>query len=216
MLYAALAQCPVFGGRSTSADESAIAGRAGVRRVVKFDDAVAVVADSWWQAKKALDALPVAWDDGPNGAVIERVDRGDARAPGSMPAEAGVGREDGDVAAAWRSARRAIAADYHVPYLAHATLEPQNCTAHVVGDQVEIWVPTQHGESALAVAATAAGVPPRNVVVHKMMLGGGFGRRGIVQDFIPHAVKIAKAVGRRCRPSGRAKRTCGTTSTGPP
>jgi isoquinoline 1-oxidoreductase beta subunit len=88
-----------------------------------------------------------------------------------------------------------------VPFLSHATMEPQNCTAHVtsdqvLGDKVEIWVPTQNGEASLAAAAQAAGVPPRNVVVHKMMLGGGFGRRGAVQDVIPHAVRIAKEVGR--------------------
>jgi isoquinoline 1-oxidoreductase beta subunit len=195
MLCAALVQCPVFGGRLTSADEGAIAGRSGVHRIVKFDDAVAVVADTWWQARKALDALPVAWDDGQHGAVSS-ASIAEYLAAGLDAAEAGVGREDGDVAAGLAQCTTRVAADYRVPFLAHATLEPQNCTAHVVDDKVEIWVPTQHGESALTVAATAAGVPPRNVVVHKMMLGGGFGRRGIVQDFIPHAVKIAKAVGR--------------------
>ncbi|HEX4554716.1 MAG TPA: molybdopterin cofactor-binding domain-containing protein, partial [Xanthobacteraceae bacterium] len=183
MLCAALAQCPVFGGRLTSADESAIADRSGVHRVVKFDDAVAVVADTWWQARKALDALPVVWDDGQHGAVSSASIAAHLAA-GLDAAEAGVGREDGDVATGLARCTTRVAADYRVPFLAHATLEPQNCTAHVVGDKVEIWVPTQHGESALTVAATAAGVPPRNVVVHKMMLGGGFGRRGIVQDFI--------------------------------
>src|SRR5262249_22060140 len=114
---------------------------------------------------------------------------------GLEAAEAGVGREQGDLASGLAQATTRLSADYGLPYLAHATLEPQNCTAHVVGDAVEIWVPTQHGETALSVAAAAAGVPVRNVKVHKMMLGGGFGRRGIVQDFIPHAVKIAKAIG---------------------
>src|SRR5712671_565141 len=195
MLCAALAQCPVFGGKLKSVDEAAIAGRPGVRRVVRFDDAVAVVANTWWQAKKALDALPVAWDDGQHGTVSS-MSIADYLSAGLDAAEAGVGRPQGDVAAGLAQCRRRVAADYRVPYLAHATLEPQNCTAHVVGDKVEIWVPTQHGESALSVAATAAGVPLRNVVVHKMMLGGGFGRRGIVQDFIPHAVKIAREIGR--------------------
>src|SRR5262249_47426714 len=102
----------------------------------------------------------------------------------------------GDLAAGFARATRRVAADYRVPFLAHATLEPQNCTAHVTDDKVEIWVPTQHGETALTMAAVTAGVPPRNVKVHKTMLGGGFGRRGIVQDFIAPAVKIAKAVGR--------------------
>ncbi len=195
MLRAALAQCPVFGGTLKSADETGIAGRAGVRRVIKFDDAVAVVADTWWQAKKALDALPIVWDDGQHGAVSSASIAADLAA-GLDAAEAGVGRQQGDVAAGLAQSATRIETEYNVPFLAHATLEPQNCTAHVVGDKVEIWVPTQHGKSALSVAATAAGVPPRNVVVHKMMLGGGFGRRGIVQDFIPHAVKIAREMGR--------------------
>ena len=194
MLYAALAQCPVFKGTLKSVDEAKVAGMTGVRRVVTFDDAVAVVADGWWQAKKALDALPVVWDSGSNGAVTSDSIAALLRA-GLDAAEAGVGREQGDVTTSLAQSPRRITADYHLPYLAHATLEPQNCTAHVAGDQAEIWVPTQHGESALAVAAAAAGVPAKNVKVHKMMLGGGFGRRGIVQDFIPHAVKIAKEVG---------------------
>jgi isoquinoline 1-oxidoreductase subunit beta len=194
MLCAALAQCPVFKGTLTSADDSKVSGMSGVRRVVKLDDAVAVIANTWWQAKKALDALPVVWDPGQNAGITSESIAAMLRA-GLDAAEAGVGREQGDVATALAQSPRRVAADYHLPYLAHATLEPQNCTAHVVGDRVEIWVPTQHGESALSVAAAAAGVPPANVRVHKMMLGGGFGRRGIVQDFIPHAVKIAKEMG---------------------
>src|SRR5262249_15470178 len=195
MLFAALAQCPVFKGKLESADETKVAGMRGVQKVVKFDDAVAVVADGWWQAKRALDALPVAWDAGDHGAVSSESIAAALRA-GLDSAEAGVGREHGDVATTLAQSPTRITAEYQLPYLAHATPEPQNCPAHVVGDQVEIWVPTQHGESAIAVAAAAAGVPTANVKVHKMMLGGGFGRRGIVQDFIPHAVKIAKAIGR--------------------
>jgi len=193
MLYAALAQCPVFGGKLVSADDAKIASRKGVRQVLKFDDAVAVVAESWWQAKTALDALPVTWDAGANASVSSGSIAAMLRA-GLDAADAGVGREQGDVTAGLAQSATRLTADYHLPYLAHATLEPQNCTAHVVGDRVEVWVPTQHGESALSVAANAAGVPPANVKVHKTMLGGGFGRRGIVQDFIPHAVKIAQAV----------------------
>jgi isoquinoline 1-oxidoreductase beta subunit len=195
MLHAALAQCPVFGGKLKSADDTKALAMAGVRQVVKLDDAVAVVADSWWQARQALEAVTIVWDEGEHGKVssasIEKYVRAglDAR-------EAGVGREQGDVADGLARATRRIDADYHVPFLAHATMEPQNCTAHVTADKVEIWVPTQHGETALTVAAAAANTPTRNVVVHKMMVGGGFGRRGIVQDFIPHAVRIAKAAGR--------------------
>ena len=195
MLYAALAQCPVFKGKLKSVDDTKIAGMRGVRQVVKLDDAVAVVADGWWQARKALDALDVTWDAGPNGAVSSESIAALLRA-GLDSAEAGVGREHGDAITSLTQSATRLTAEYHLPYLAHATLEPQNCTAHVVGDQVEIWVPTQHGESAVAVAAAAAGVPTANVKVHKMMLGGGFGRRGIVQDFIPHAVKIAREIAR--------------------
>jgi isoquinoline 1-oxidoreductase beta subunit len=195
MLYAALAQCPVFKGKLKSVDDTKIAGMRGVRQVVKLDDAVAVVADGWWQARKALDALDVTWDAGPNGAVSSESIAALLRA-GLDSAEAGVGREHGDAITSLTQSPTRLTAEYHLPYLAHATLEPQNCTAHVVGDQVEIWVPTQHGESAIVVAAAAADVRPQNVKVHKMLLGGGFGRRGIVQDFIPHAVRIAKAVGR--------------------
>jgi isoquinoline 1-oxidoreductase beta subunit len=162
---------------------------------VRFDDAVAVVADGWWQARKALDALAVTWDAGDNGTVTSESIAALLRA-GLDSAEAGVGREHGDALTSLVQSPNRLTAEYHLPYLAHATLEPQNCTAHVTGDRVEIWVPTQHGESAIAVAAAAAGVPAQNVKVHKMLLGGGFGRRGIVQDFIPHAVKIAKQVGR--------------------
>jgi isoquinoline 1-oxidoreductase beta subunit len=196
MLHAALAQCPVFGGRLVSVDDAAVAGRKGVRHVVKFADAVAVVADNWWQAKTALDALPLTWDAGANASVSSESIAAMLRAGlDAADADAGVGREHGDVAVGLAQSATRLTAEYHLPYLAHATLEPQNCTAHVVGDRVDVWVPTQHGESALSVAAQAAGVPPANVRVHKMMLGGGFGRRGIVQDFIPHAVKIAKTVG---------------------
>ncbi len=230
MLHAALAQCPVFRGKLKAADESKIMQMPGVRRVVKLDDAVAVVADTWWQAQQALDALPVTWDAGEHADVsstsIDRILRAglDAR-------DAGVGREHGDLAAGFAQAARRVEAEYRVPLLAHATLEPQNCTAHVTADKVEIWVPTQHGETALTMAAAAAGVSPRNVIVHKTMLGGGFGRRGIVQDFIPSAVRIAKAVGRPVktvwsraedmrhdayRPLVMARMTAGLDATGLP
>jgi isoquinoline 1-oxidoreductase beta subunit len=194
MLYAALIQCPVFKGTLKSVDETPISGMKGIHKVVKLKDAVAVVADSWWRAKKAVEALAVTWDDGGNGAVSSDTIKDFLRS-GLTASDAGIGRKDGDVAAGLAQAAKRVEADYSAPFLSHATMEPQNCTAHVVGDKVEIWVPTQNGEAALAAAAQAAGVPPRNVVVHTMMLGGGFGRRGGVQDFIPHAVLIAKEIG---------------------
>ena len=155
---------------------------------------MAVVADGWWQANKAAEALSITWDDGGLRPGLERQHRG-LPAQRTCANDAGIGRKDGDVAAVSPKRRGAWRPSTRVPFLAHATMEPQNCTAHVVGDKVEIWVSTQSGEAALATAAKAAGVPPRNVVVHKTMVGGGFGRRGAVQDYVPHAVLIAKEMG---------------------
>ena len=194
MLYAAIAQCPVFGGKPKSYDEAKIRGVKGVRQIVGLPNAVAVVADSWWQAKQAVASLPVTWDEGQNGKVssagIVELLRGGLAAP-----EAAVVRKDGDFEAALSKATKRIEAEYSAPYLAHATMEPMNCTAHVTQDKVEVWAPTQSGEGALAAAAAAAEVAPEKVVMHKTMLGGGFGRRGAVQDFVHQAVLIAKPVG---------------------
>ena len=194
MLYAAIVQCPVFKGTVRSVDESKLAGLKGIRQVVKQADSVAVVADTWWQAKKAAEMLPVSWDVGDNGGVSSGTIREEVCA-GLSAADARVGRSDGDVDRALALAARRIEADYEVPFLAHATMEPQNCTAHVTAEHAEIWAPTQDGETALAIAADASGLPPGKVVVHKMMLGCGFGRRGIFQDFVRQAVLIAKEVG---------------------
>ncbi len=191
MLYAAIVQCPVFGGALKSVDETSIAGMAGVRGVVRMPDAVAVVADSWWRAKRATDALRVAWDDRGNdqisSASIGQIVRAGLTAPAAQ-----VGRSNGDAVAALGGAVRRIEADYEVPFLAHATMEPQTCTAHVTTGGVEIWVPTQEPATALATAALAAGVPNDRVTVHRMMLGGGFGRRAPIQEYVRQAVVIAK------------------------
>jgi isoquinoline 1-oxidoreductase beta subunit len=230
MLYAAIVQCPVFGGTPKSYDETKIRDLKGVRRIVALPNAVAVVADSWWQAKQALDALPITWDEGQNGKVasagIAELLRGGLTAP-----DAAVVRKDGDVEAALANATKRIEAEYAAPYLAHATMEPQNCTAHVTPDKVEVWVPTQSGEGALAAAAAAAEMAPEKVVVHKTMLGGGFGRRGAVQDYVHQAVLVAKAVGQPVkllwtreedirhdfyRPVAMAKFTAGLDAAGMP
>src|SRR5579862_2354296 len=191
MLYAAIMQCPVFGGALKSIDYSPIVTMAGVRGVVPMPDAVAVVADSWWRAKRAIDALQVDWDDcgnsGVSGASIAEAVRA-----GLAAADSQIGRADGDAAAALSRAARRIEADYTVPFLAHATMEPQTCTAHVTSDGVEIWVPTQDPATALATAALAAGVPNDKVTVHRTMLGGGFGRRGPIQEYVRQAVVVAK------------------------
>jgi isoquinoline 1-oxidoreductase subunit beta len=194
MLYAALVQCPIFKGTLASVDDSRAVGMSGVRKIIKPSDAVAVVADTWWQAKRAADALSIIWDDRGNGNVSSESIKEFLRT-GLDATEAGVGRQQGNVTEALGQAARRIEAEYYAPFLAHATMEPQNCTAHVVGDKVEIWLPTQSGEAALAAAARAARVPPRNVVVHKTMLGGGFGRRAGIQDVVPAAVHIAKEMG---------------------
>jgi isoquinoline 1-oxidoreductase subunit beta len=194
MLYAAIVQSPVFGGTPKSYDEAKIHGLKGIRQVVPLANAVAVVADSWWQAKQGVDALPVTWDEGQNGKVSS-ADIAELLRGGLTTSEAAVVRKEGDVEATLATAAKHIEAEYAAPYLAHATMEPMNCTAHVTPDRVEVWAPTQSGEGSLAAAAAAAEVPPEKVVMHKTMLGGGFGRRGAVQDFVHQAVLIAKAVG---------------------
>jgi isoquinoline 1-oxidoreductase subunit beta len=191
MLYAAIMQCPVFGGALKSIDYSPIVTMAGVRGVVPMPDAVAVVADSWWRAKRAIDALQVDWDDCGN-AGVSGASIAEAVRAGLAAADSQVGRADGDAAAALSRAARRIEADYTVPFLAHATMEPQTCTAHVTSGGVEIWVPTQDPATALATAALAAGVPNDKVTVHRTMLGGGFGRRGPIQEYVRQAVVVAK------------------------
>ena len=193
MLYAAIVHCPAFGGAPKSIDESAIASMKGVQKVVRLPNAVAVVADSWWRAQRAVEALPVVWDahgnDSVSSASIAELVRS---ALDDKTAQ--VGRSDGDVETALQRAVRRIEADYAVPFLAHATMEPQNCTARVSGGKVEVWAPTQGAMTALATAASAAGVPNDNVIIHGTMLGGGFGRRGAIQEFVRQAVLIAKEV----------------------
>jgi isoquinoline 1-oxidoreductase beta subunit len=193
MLYAALIASPVFGGKLRSVGDSRLAGMKGVRKLVQLDGAVAIIADDWWRAKNAVAALDITWEEGEN----EKVTSGSIRQylrTGLLADETGIGRKDGDFAAALAQVDKRVEAEYEVPFLAHATMEPQNATAHIRGDQVEVWAPTQNGEATLAAAAAAAGVPPGNVVVHKTMLGGGFGRRGLTQDFVSIAVQIAKHV----------------------
>jgi isoquinoline 1-oxidoreductase beta subunit len=193
MLYAAIRQCPVFKGSLKSVDETRLAGVKGITRVVRLADAVAVVAESWWQAQQAVAALPVTWDSGGNAQVASGTIEATLREGLARPD--GIGRRDGDVTAALAGAARRIEAQYRVPFLAHATMEPQNCTAHVGADRVEIWAPTQDAETALATAADAAGLPRSKVVVHRTMVGGGFGRRAAIQDFVRQSVLIAKEVG---------------------
>jgi isoquinoline 1-oxidoreductase subunit beta len=234
MLYAAIRHCPVFGGALKSVDANSIAEMPGVRGVVRMPDAVAVVADSWWRAKRAADALAVTWDDCGNGEVstasIAEFVRAGLAADFAADAVQ-IGRADGDAAAALASAAARIEADYEVPFLAHATMEPQTCTAHVRADGVEIWVPTQDPATALATASLAADVAHDKVTVHRTMLGGGFGRRAPIQEYVRQAVTIAKEFDApvkliwsreqdiahdRYRPFGMARLTAGLDADGMP
>lgn len=210
MKYAAVRQSPVFGGRLHSFDAAAISGLPGVRQVVRIeagpsgytvpptlwdiidwgmDDAVAVVADSWWQAQRALDALPIVWDDGKYAGVGSADIARDLAAALDGPGK--VVRSEGDSAAALAAAAQVVEAEYHYPYIEHATMEPMNCTAVVREDGVEAWAPTQYGDEALRIAAYAAGVALKDARFHLTLAGGGFGRR-LHNDYVSQAVQVAK------------------------
>jgi isoquinoline 1-oxidoreductase beta subunit len=191
-LNAAIAACPVFGGKLRSHDASKVLGMPGVKKVlVVGDNAVAVVADTWWRAKKALDALPVQWDTGANGGVQQSAVNAMLK-EGLTATQAAVGNSNGDVAAALAGAARRIEAVYAYPHQNHATMEPMNATARWTPERCEVWTPTQNGEAALAATAAAAGLPPAQCEVYKIHLGGGFGRRGAVHDWVRQAVLIAR------------------------
>jgi isoquinoline 1-oxidoreductase beta subunit len=198
LLNAAIMDCPVFGGRLKSFDAAAIAARPGVKKVVRVgDSAVAVIADTWWRAKTALDALPIEWDDGPNVQVTSASIAAVLKAGLDAP-EAAIGNQAGDARQALASAARKVEAVYSYPFQNHATMETMNATARITPaasgapERCEVWTPTQNGEAALAAAAEAAGLPPKQCEVYKLHLGGGFGRRGAVHDWVRQAVLIAK------------------------
>ena len=193
MLYAALAQPPTLGGKVKSIDDSAAKALPGYKATVQTSSGVAVVADSWFRARKARDALKIEWDNGPNAALNDA-----AIMKGLQKAASGEGkvaRKDGDVDAALKATAKVVSREYTLPLLAHATLEPQNCTADVRDGKCDIYVPTQIQLVAQGAAAKAAGLTPEQVSVHTTFLGGGFGRRLDV-DFIPAAVEASKAVGK--------------------
>ena len=193
MLLAAIAQSPVFGGKLVSFDAKAVQAMPGVRHVLQVgDNAVSVVADTWWQAKTALEKLPVVWDEAGNGGVTSALIAARLKEGLDAP-DANAGHKTGDARAALAAASKKVEAVYGAPFLNHATLEPMNCVAQFMGDKLEIWVGTQNGEAALAGAADAGGVPLANVKVNKYLLGGGFGRRGQT-DYVRQAVSLAKQV----------------------
>ena len=192
MLNAAIKACPVFGGKVESFDASAVQEMPGIKSVVRVeDDAVAVVADTWWQAKTALDALPIKWDKGPNqdvsSATIEKM-----LDEGLKADDVFVGNKSGDAKKALKGAAKTVEAIYRYPYQNHATIEPMNATARWTSDRCEVWCPTQNGEVALQATAEASGLPIQQCEVYKMHLGCGFGRRGAFTDYIRQAVAIAK------------------------
>ena len=192
MLNAAIKDCPVFGGKLKSFDAAAIASRPGVKKVVQVgDSAVAVVADTWWRAKTALDALPIVWDEGPN-AKLSSADVAATLKAGLDASDAAVGSTQGEAVATLAVAATKVEAVYSVPHQNHATMEVMNATAKWTPERCEVWTPTQNGEAALAAASEAAGLPPSACEVYKLHLGGGFGRRGAVHDWVRQAVAVAR------------------------
>jgi len=192
MLNAAIMECPVFGGKVKSFDAARVAALRGVRKVVQVgDSAVAVVADTWWQAKTALDQLPVVWDEGPN-AKVSSASIAEILKAGLDAEQAFVGNQNGDAKAALAGAAKKIEAVYSYPYQNHVCMEPMNATARYTPDKCEVWVPTQDGEASFAALLSASGLPADKCEVYKINLGGGFGRRGAFQDYVTQAVRIAK------------------------
>jgi isoquinoline 1-oxidoreductase subunit beta len=192
MLHAAIRNAPVFGTKIVSFDAAAVAAMPGVHRVVKVGpSAVAVVAATWWQASKAVAALPVVYEESPNAdvsssSIAEHLKEG-------LTAEAvHRGNHNGDALAAIAGAAKKVEAVYATPFLSHCCMEPMNCTAKYTPERCEVWSPTQNGEGSLAAAAEASGLPLSRCEVYKMDPGGGFGRRGGAQDYVRQAVEIAR------------------------
>jgi len=192
MLNAAIKDCPVFGGKLKSFDDSKITGMKGVKKVVRVGDtAVAVVADTWWRAKTALEALPVMWDEGPN-ANVTSASIAKWLEEGLDPAQpAFTANKNGDVKAAIAGAAKTVEAAYAYPYQNHATMEPMNATALYTKDKCEVWTGTQNGEAVFAAVVEASGLSSDKCEVYKIMPGGGFGRRGMT-DYVRQTVAIAK------------------------
>jgi len=194
MLNAAIKDCPVFGGKVKSFEAAKVTGMPGVRHVVQVGDSgVAVVADTWWEAKTALDALPIVWDEGPNAAVSSAT-IAEMLKDGLDAGQAFVRNQNGDAKAAVASAAKKVEAVYAYPFQNHAPMEPMNATAKFTADRCEVWVPTQNGEAAFAATLAASGLPAEKCEVYKINLGGGFGRRGAFHDYVTQAVLIAKQV----------------------
>ncbi len=202
MLYAVFQKCPVFGGKVVSANLDAIRKLPGVRHVsvvpggtalTGLMPGVAIVAESWWRANKARQQLHVTWDEGPTRAQSSELFARQAAALGKK-APAQMLRNDGDAAAALHGAAHVVEAAYAYPFLAHATLEPMNCTAHVQGAKAEIWAPTQNPDPGRKLVARTLGLAEKDIVVHMTRVGGGFGRR-LANDYMVEAAWISQAAG---------------------
>ena len=193
MAYAAVANCPVFGGKLKSYDFSAVSKRRGILAAMPVTNGVAVAADNFWRAKEALKAMPIEWDFGRAASTDSAEFAAEYRAALDGPLADGGGHGDAD--AAFAKPAKVVEALYQVPYLAHAPMEPLNATAHWREDRIDVWMGTQAPEAALARAAKAGGVDPKSVFVHNCFLGGGFGRRA-VNDELTQAVEVSKALKR--------------------
>lgn len=194
MLNAAIKDCPVFGGKVKSFDAAAIKAMPGVKHVLPVgDSAVSVVAETWWQAKTALDALPIEWDEGPHAQVSSESIASWLKEGLDAP-EAVVGNQNGDAKAALAGAARVVEATYSYPFQNHACMETMNATALYTPEKCEVWTPTQNGEAALAATAEASGLPLAKCEAYKIDLGGGFGRRGAVHDWVRQVVAIARQI----------------------
>jgi isoquinoline 1-oxidoreductase beta subunit len=193
MLNVTIKACPVFGGKLKSFDADKVASMRGVVNVLPVGDkAVAVVADTWWHAKTALDALPIVWDNGEN-AKVSSESIAQWLKEGLDAEQAFIGNQSGDVKAGLAAATKTVVAEYAYPYQNHACMEPLNATALYTPDKCEVWCGTQNGQAAFAAALEASGLPASKVEVYKIMLGGGFGRRGRT-DYVTQAVLIAKQI----------------------
>lgn len=195
MVYATVQQCPVIGGKVKSFDASQAKGMPGVQAVVQISDGVAVVADSWWRAKKAMETVKVQWDEGAGASLSDASVIEGTRQAAKTGKVIEIAKPQGDVAAALKGAAKVIEAEYVSPMQSHSPLEPMNFTAHVQGDKVLLIGPTQFQQGAQGAVAAALKVKPEDITLKTTFLGGGFGRR-LELDFVVQAAEISKAVGK--------------------
>ena len=192
LLHAALKNCPIFGGKLKSYDAKQALTMKGVKKVVTVaDKGVAVVADNWWRAQQALETITIVWDEGPNATLSSAAIEATLK-QGLEAQDAVIGNQSGDAKAAFASAHQIIEAEYSYPYQHHATMEPMNATVLYTPEKCEAWTSTQNAETALAALAKAAGLPAEQCDIHRMLLGGGFGRRAVSHDYVEQAALIAK------------------------